>query len=49
MEIVRPKGMIANGVFALDLYLGLKVELLNAVERLVEEILELSPNTVLVK
>ena len=46
--MVRPKGMIANGVFALDLYLGPKVKLWNAVERLVEE-LELPPNTVLVK
>lgn len=46
--MVRPKGMIANGVFALDLCLGLKVKLWNAVERLVEE-LELPPNTVLVK
>lgn len=47
--MVRPKGVIANGVFALDLDLGLKVKLLNAEGRLVEEILELPPNTVLVK
>ena len=47
--MVRPKGMIANGVFALDLYPGLKVKLLNADEKLVEEIQELPPNTMLVK
>lgn len=47
--MLRLKGMIPNGVFALDLYLGLKVKLLNAEERLVEEILELPPNTVLLK
>lgn len=47
--MVRLKGMIANGVFALDLCLGLKVKFLNAEERLVEEILKLPPNTVLVK
>jgi len=47
--MVRPKGKIANGVLALDLYLGLKVKLLNAEERLLEEILQLPPSTVLVK
>lgn len=41
--------MIANGLFALDLYLGLKVKLLIVEERLVREILELPLNTVLVK
>lgn len=41
--------MIANGLFSLDLYLSLKVKISNGEERLVGEVLELPPNTVLVK